>query len=501
MNKPLQRVGVAVLVLFGLLFANLNWVQGIQAHKYRTNEYNARVQTAEYDIERGKILVGDQIVAQSVATQDQLKFLRQYPGGPMYANITGYKSVHLGATGIEKMENEYLSGNADSQAGDRFAAMFTGAKPGGNVVLSLSPAAQKAAFDGVTGNKNGVPEAAAVAIDPKTGAILAAVSIPSYDPNPIVSHDGKAASAAQKQLNADTNKPLLNRAFSERYPPGSTMKVIIATGALENGAKPETLLTAGPRYQPPQTSTFFIKNADPRICPEDQVTLIQALTESCNTAFARYGVEGLGLEKYRQLTKDYGFESVPTIGEDDKNSAFNVAASTVGELTGPDGRVNPPVLAQSSIGQSGVQETPLFNAMVAATVANGGAQMRPYLVQQLKGADLTTVNYTAAPKQLRRSFPAQYAPDLQQMMISVVENGTGKNAKIPGFQVGGKTGTAENAEGAESHGWFIGFAMKNNEPIIAVSVFLKNAGTGGSAEAARISGNIMKAYIGEKGIK
>jgi peptidoglycan glycosyltransferase len=501
MNAPLRRVGVVILILFGLLFANLNWVQGIRAREYRTNEYNSRVQTAEYEVERGKIIVGDTAVAQSVPTDDQLKYLRQYPQGPLYAHLTGYKAVHLGATGIEKLENDYLSGNADSQAGDRFAALFTGQKPGGNVVLSISKAAQETAFNEISKNKNGVPHAAAVAIDPKTGAVLAAASIPSFDPNPVVSHNGNAAVQSQKALNADKNKPLLNRAFSERYPPGSTMKVIIATGALENGDKPDTEVTAGPQYQPPQTSGFFIKNADPRICPEAQVTLIQALTESCNTAFARYGVERLGLDKVRQLAKDYGFEATPTIAEDDKNTAFQVAASEMGPMTGPDGKVDPPALAQSCIGQRDVRMTPLQNALVAATVANGGSQMRPYLVQQLKGADLTTVNYTAAPKELRRSFPAQYAGDLQDMMISVVENGTGRNAKIPGFRVGGKTGTAENATDAESHGWFIGFAMKGNDPVIAVSVFLENAGTGGSAEAARIAGQIMKAYIAEKGIK
>jgi peptidoglycan glycosyltransferase len=412
----------------------------------------------------------------------------------------GYKSVVLGQTAIEKLENDYLSGNADSQFADRFAEMFTGDKPGGNVVLSVSKAAQETAYNELLNNRNKVPKAAAVAIDPKTGAILAAASIPSYDPNTVVTHDRAAALNAQKTLNADPNKPLRNRVFSERYPPGSTFKVITAAAALENGETPQSVLPAGPSYQPPQTSSFQIKNAASSICPDPTITLIEALTVSCNTAFARYAVEKLGPDKLKDMAKKFGFESTPTIDLDEKNSCFLVAESTTGAMTGPDGKVDPPALAQSGIGQREVVETPLQNAMVAATVANGGSQMRPYIVQQLKAADLTTVHYTAQPKELRQSVSGDQARDLQAMMISVVENGSGKNARISGFRVGGKTGTAENATEAESHGWFISFAMKGNEPVIATAVFLENAGKGGSAEAARIAGQIMKAYIGEKGL-
>lgn len=501
MNAPLRRVGVVVLILFGLLFANLNWVQGVRAREYRTSDYNSRVQTAEYDVERGKIIVGGQAVAESRATTDNLKYQRAYPQALPYAHLVGYKAVNLGSTGIEKLENEYLSGNADSQFGDRIAQLFTGDKPGGNVVLSISKAAQETAFAELGKNKVGVQKAAAVAIDPKTGAILAAASIPSYDPNPIVSHNTKSAEEAQKKLSADPNKPLRSRAFSERYPPGSTFKVIISAGALAKGATPDTVLPAGPSYQPPQTSNFQIRNAAPSICPEPTITLRDALTVSCNTAFARYGVEQLGLDKVKETARAFGFESTPTIDRDDKNTAFLVASSEMGPITGPDGKVDPPALAQSCIGQREVRMTPLQGAMISAAIANGGSQMRPYLVQELKAADLTTVHYTAQPKELRRSTSPQVARDLQDMMISVVESGTGKNARINGFRVGGKTGTAENAEEAESHGWFIAFAMKGDQPIIATTVFLENAGRGGSAEAARIAGQIMRAYIAEKGIK
>jgi peptidoglycan glycosyltransferase len=277
------------------------------------------------------------------------------------------------------------------------------------------------------------------------------------------------------------------------------MKVIIAAAALANGESTQSVLPAGPSYVPPQT-TVPIRNASPNLCRDPTITLIEALTVSCNTAFARYGVERLGIDKVREMARNFGFESAPTVDRDDKNTAFLVAPSQMGPMTGPDGKVDPPALAQSCIGQRDVVMTPLQNAMVAATVANGGSQMRPYLVQQLKASDLTTVHYTAQPRELRRSVSGQLAGDLQTMMISVVDNGTGKPARISGFRVGGKTGTAENATEAESHGWFIGFAMKGNDPVIALSVFLENAGKGGSAEAARIAGQIMRAYISEKGL-
>jgi peptidoglycan glycosyltransferase len=498
-NAPLRRAGVVILVLFALLFVNLNWVQAYKADEYRTSDYNGRVQTAEYQIPRGKIIVGGTAVAQSRETTDTLKYQREYPFGPTYAHVVGYKPVNLGATGIERLENDYLSGNADEQFAERLAAMFTGKKPaGGNIVLSISQAGQETAFKELSNNKMDVPKGAVVAIDPRTGAILAAVSIPSYDPNPMASHSTTAATQAHEKLTGDANKPLLNRAFAETYPPASTMKVIISAAALANGESPASVIPAGPEYTPPQT-TAPIRNASPNICPEPTITLKQALTESCNTAFARYGVEKLGIDKVKQMMQAFGFETEPRINGDDKN-VFLVAASRTGDMTGPEGKVDPPALAQSCIGQRDVRMTPLQGALIAASVANDGTQMRPYLIQELKDADLATVD-KARPRELRKPISREIARNLQDMMISVVENGTGRNAKISGFRVGGKTGTAENAEEAAAHGWFIGFAMKGNDPVVATSVFLENAGKGGSAEAARIAGLVMQAVIKERGLK
>jgi peptidoglycan glycosyltransferase len=501
MNAPLRRVGVVVLVLFSMLYLNLNWVQAYRADEYRNSDYNGRVLITEYERPRGKIVNAQGVaLADSKETTGEYKYLRVYPFGEQYAHVLGYKPLTLASTDLEKLENDFLAGTADEQTAERIEAMFTGEKnPGGNVLLTLSKATQEAAFNELKANKRGAVRGAVVALDPSNGALLAAVSMPSYDPNPLVVHDTNKASAAYNALDKNENKPLRNRAFSETFPPGSTFKVVTAAAAMNKlNMNPSTVIQGGDSYQPPQTSSFVIRNSTGVVCP-DSITLKQALTVSCNTAFARLGVDQIGDASLKAMARDFGFESEPRFDRDDRTNYMGVAASRTGSMSTQDGRVDPPALAQSSIGQREVRMTPLQGAMIAATVANDGSLMRPYLVDKLQLADLTVISPTE-PKQIRRPFSGQVASGLQEMMVSVVQSGTGRNARINGFDVGGKTGTAENAEDALDHGWFIGFARKGGKGHIAVAVFLENAGRGGSAEAARIAGLVMRAYIGEKGL-
>jgi peptidoglycan glycosyltransferase len=506
MNAPLRRVGIVVLVLFGLLFLNLNYVQAYQATSLRNNEHNGRVQLTEYERQRGTIAVAagrDQVpVAKSIETADQLKYLRQYPLDPAaFASITGFRPVNGQATGIEKAENDFLSGNSDALFSERLRALFTGNKAaGGNVLLTVNKNVQEQAYKDLLNNQSHVKNGAIVAIDPATGGILAMASIPSYDPNPLTSHDTAAAGKAYDAVNADPAKPLLNRAIQDTYPPGSAMKVIISAAALTNlGYNPQTVIPAGPSYTPIPGGGFTIHNAHPSICPDPTITLIQALTQSCNTGFAQLGVK-LGADKVKAMAQAFGFEDAGLTLAGTGTNTINVAASHTGAMTGPDGKDDPNAVAQSSIGQLNIRITPLQGALIAATVANGGNQMRPYLVDKQQAPDLTTTNQTT-PKVLRQPISPQVASQLQQMMISVVDQGTGTKAKISGFQVGGKTGTAQNSEDDGDHGWFIGFVMKDGRPICAVAVFLQNAGSGGSSEATRIAGDVMKTVITERGLK
>ena len=499
MNAPLRRAGVVVMVLFGLLFANLNWVQAYKADDYRTSPYNGRVQVDEYNRPRGVIEVGGKALAENKVTDGELKYLRTYPFKSKYAHVIGYKPVNLGATGIEQAEDDFLSGTSDRLFADRFRDMFTGEDTaGGNVVLTLSTRAQDAAIQGLANNDVNSTRGAAIALDPKTGAIQALVSMPSFDPNPLASHDTQAAQAAYDKLNADKEGPLKNRAIGEVLPPGSTFKVIDSAAALEAGLTPQTSIKAGPTYTAP-TSGTPIRNASPGICPEAQITLIQALTESCNTGFARLAVEQIGADKLKEKAKAFGFEDTSLKVGNLDGGGLPVAASRTGDIQNPDGSVDKAALAQSGIGQNNVRMTPLQGAMIAATVANGGERMRPYLVQQLLGPDRRTIG-TASPKKLNNPISGDVASSLQQMMVSVVENGSGRRAQIDGFTVGGKTGTAQDGDDERDHGWFIGFVLKDGEPISAVCVLLERAGvSGGSAAASEIGGQIMQAVIRDRG--
>ncbi|MEU5563032.1 peptidoglycan D,D-transpeptidase FtsI family protein [Micromonospora musae] len=500
MNAPLRRAGVVVIVLFGLLFANLNWIQAYKADEYRNSDYNGRVQVAEYERKRGNIEAGGTALATSKDTGGKLRFLRTYPAGAEYAHALGYKPVNLAETGIERVEDEFLAGTSDQLIGDRIKDLFTGDQTGGgNVLLSLSKKAQDAAYNQLRNNTIGVKRGAAIAIDPRTGAVQALVSMPSFDPNPLASHDSTKASAAYNELEQDPNGPLKNRALGEVLPPGSTFKIVVAAAALENGVGKETKIPAGPSYTAP-TSGTPIRNAAASICPDPQVTLMEAVTESCNTGFAQLGVR-LGADVLKEKARQFGFEqedlTVGQLGE----GGLPVAASRTGDMQNPDGGTDPAALAQSSIGQNNVRMTPLQGALIAAAVANkDGKQMRPYLVRQLLGPDRTTSYYTAEPRELRQPISGQVAADLRDMMVSVVENGTGTKAQINGYTVGGKTGTAQSAPDRPDHGWFIGFVMdKNGTPISAVCVELEQAGPGGSGEAARIAGKIMQAVISDPG--
>ncbi|MDP9798442.1 peptidoglycan glycosyltransferase [Catenuloplanes nepalensis] len=504
MNAPLRKAGIVIMVLFGMLFANLNWVQAVKGEEYRTNAYNTtRTQIAEYGQQRGNVEVNSGTATEAVAlsklTDDALSYQREYPFGDLYAHVTGYKPVYMGSTSVERFENDYLSGQSDELFTDRVRALFTGEESaGGNILLTVNKKAQETAYKQLKENELGVTVGAAVAIDPSTGGIQAMVSMPSFDPTPLVGHDADAAAAAYAKYEADKGKPLLNRAVAEVWPPGSVFKIIDSAAALEAGMTPETSVQAGPAYTAPGT-THEITNAGPGVCPESEITLIRSLTVSCNTSFSRLAVEKLGADALKKKAADFGFEDTAlTCGNLKNNTGLTVATSTTGEIANPDGSEDKAGLAQSAIGQKDVRMTPLQGAMIAAAVANDGVQMRPYIVDRLLGPDRTSTHYTASPQELRRSVDSDVARDLQTMMESVVNNGTATSAQVEGYDVGGKTGTSQNGV-TDNHGWFVGYAMKDGKPVSAVAVFLEAAGDGGSAEATRIAGQILKAVTSERG--
>ncbi len=480
MNAPLRRVAISVLVLFTLLIVNVNYIQVVRSTELRDDPANTRVLAEEYDRQRGSIVVAGNTIATSVRTEDTLTYLRQYSQGELYAAVTGYYSLIYSTSGLERAENDVLAGSDPRLFVRRLADLFTGRDPsGGDVALTIDPAVQQAAMEGL-GDQVG----AVVALDPRTGAILALASTPTYDPNQLSSHDPAAIREYWGRLGEEDPDPRTNQAIGERYPPGSVFKVVVAAAALEDGYTPETTIPAPDLLTLPGTRTT-LENFGGESCNggADQ-SLIDALTISCNTAFAQLGID-LGEEKVSDMAAAFGFDG------EEYDIPLPVAGSTVGDI--PDDAA----LGQSSIGQSSVQATPLQAALIAAAVANDGELMQPYLVDSIRAPDLKVIDQTT-PEVRSTPVSSDVAAQLTEMMTSVVDNGSGRRAQIDGVEVAGKTGTAETGTEAADHNWFAGFAPAD-DPQIAVAVFVKNGGGTGGDTSAPIAREVMQAYLDGQG--
>jgi penicillin-binding protein A len=480
-NAPLRRVAVAVVALFASLLAMANYRQVVQAGDLRDDPRNGRVLLRTYAVDRGAIAVESggraQAVADSVETDDALKYLRRYPSGPLYAHVTGFASFVYGTTGVERAQDRVLSGEDDRLFVERFSDQITGAEPeGGSVLLTLDPRAQAAAAEALRGKRGAV-----VALDPRTGAVLAMASAPTFDPGQLSSHDGKAIRAAYARLTEDPAQPLLNRAVSRTYPPGSTFKVLTAAAALESGLTPESRVPSPTELDLPQTDRP-LRNFGGGTCGDGRTTtLADALRTSCNTAFGRIGLDLTG-DEVADIAESFGF------GDDGLVLPDRVAASRY-----PD-ELTPPQRAQAAIGQFDVRVTPLQMAMVAAGVANGGRVMRPYLVKEVQAPDLNRLD-VAEPRAYKEAVSSRVAGQLTAMMELVVRSGSARSAQIPGVRVAGKTGTAQHAPGRSPHTWFVGFAPAD-DPQVAVAVVVEEGGDAGSeATGGRVSAPIARAVM------
>ncbi len=476
MNTPLRRIALAVMVLMTVLLANSTYVQVIKADDLRADPRNQRVLLEEYSRQRGQISAGGQVLASSVATNDRINFLRTYPTSPAaYAPTTGYYSLQYASSGIERAEDPILNGSDDRLFGRRLFDLVAGRDPrGGNVALTIDPRVQQTAYDQMTAARY---TGAVVAIRPRTGEILAMVSTPSYDPNPLASHDAATRTAAWNALQNDPVSPLTNRAVSETYPPGSTFKVVLTAAALASGkTTPDTQLTARPQITLPGTNTT-LENYNGSTCGAGATaSLTEAFARSCNTAFAELGIS-TGVDALRSQATALG------VGPGTPDVPLPVADSALGDI--PD----PAALGQSSIGQRDVRLTPLENAVIAATVANGGVRMQPNLVAQLQGPDLSPLT-TTKPTALGQAIDPKVNATLTKLMIGA-EDRAGNEGKINGVQIASKTGTAEHGTDPKNtppHAWYIAFAPAT-DPQVAVAVLVENGGnralaaTGGSVAA------------------
>jgi len=479
-NKPIRVFSVFCLVLFLALLVNATYLMYVRADSLSDDPRNRRIITAAFSRERGAILVGKDAIARSVPSDDKYKFQRTYSQPFKYAPITGYFSWY-GSTGVERSQNAVLAGDDSRLFVTRLVDMLSNSDPkGGNVQLTVNPAAQDAAWTGLE-NLPGDAQGAVVALEPTTGRVLAMASTPTFDPNNFASHDFGAVAELSKELNADPREPLVNRAIGTTLPPGSTFKLVTAAAAIESGNyDADSQVPGGYRFKLPQSDTT-VGNYDGGNCGGRRITLTQALQVSCNVTFLSLANE-LGVEAMADQAEAFGFNS--TSLEDLGGQAESLYPRDM----------DPPQTALSGIGQSNVTATPLQMAMVAAAIANDGDVMRPYVVDEVRAPNLSVLDRTD-PQSISKAISSTTADELTRMLVATVDSGTATPAQIPGVEVAGKTGTAQSTADRPPYAWFVSFAPAN-DPKVAVAVLVQSSDTSRSEiGGGRLGGPIAKAIM------
>lgn len=479
MNRQIRQLGFFLVVLFLVLFIQMNNVHVLQASKLANDPSNNRNAVRDFSAPRGVIQTADgEVIATSVPTDDQYEQLRQYPKGPLFGHITGFFSFNYGNEGLERVYNKDLTGrtyalkNIDDLLKERVRT--------NNLTITVDSKLQQLAHDQLSGRRGSV-----VALDPKTGGVLAMYSNPSYDPSVLSSHDFKAVTDAYNALTSSPDNPMLPRAFRESYAPGSTFKVITAAAAYDK--KPE-LVTK--RY--PTVASMALPDTNRTLSNFGRNSCGGALPDlmrvSCNTGFAQMGLD-MGGDNLSAEAQAFGFNQTPPLDEP------SVAKS---RFPTPDKfQKNRPGVAYSAIGQQDVSATPLQMALVAAGVANHGVIMKPQLLKEIRDNHGDVVRSARAEPWLRATSD-QTADSLRSLMIDVAQRGTATGARIPGVEVGAKTGTAQTGNNTV-HTWMISFAEANGKQV-AVAVILENQPafddvTGGRL-AAPIAQAVMKTALG-----
>ncbi len=477
MNASIRRLSVVVLVMFLALMAAATYVQYLDAGSLNADPRNRRTLYREYGTFRGPIVVDGTAIASSSPVNDPFGYQRDYADGFLYAPVTGFYSVVYGRTGIEAAENTLLNGTDDSLFWTRLGDLLAGKEQrGASVELTIRADLQKTAADAL-----GAQRGAVVALDPRTGEILAMVTSPSYDPNRLAGHTTADVVSAYQAYESAPGDPLVNRAIAgDTYAPGSVFKLVTAAVALENGYAPDSPVNAPDELALPLTTTT-IQNFGGESCgPTPTPTLAYALEHSCNTPFASLAMD-VGWDAIAAKAQAFGWGdslSIPMPVTPSRLPASPDQAQT----------------AMSGIGQFDVRATPLQIAMVGSAIANDGVLMRPYLVADTRDSDLALLS-VAHPVEYSTPLSPDTAAALRDMMVGVVDEGTGRAARISGVSVAGKTGTAQSGTDAAPHAWFLGFAPAD-KPVVVVVALVENGGNAGDeATGGAVAAPIVKAVI------
>ena len=452
-NKRIIRVLIAISLLFLALVTYLLWFNMFRAKDLYTNSYNKRQWESEQQVQRGEIYSQDGVLLAETEIDGDAR-IRKYPKGRLYSHIIGYCSQVYGKTQLEMSHDDDLIGKGT------ISLTLNEIKHGNNLNLTINDELQEYAYEQLDGR-----DGAIVAMEPTTGQILAMVSLPDFNPETIEKD--------WPSMMEDENSPFLARATQGLYPPGSTYKIVTAAGVYDNGMTTETFDDEGLFKKDDVTVYNYNKESFGKL------DIKTAFEVSSNYVFCTLGYE-MGADAVKAEAEKFGVN---------KSFEFDIPVSQsqiqYKKMTDLDG-------ALVSIGQGGLVMTPLHVAMMASAVANNGKMMKPYLVETVTTENGTVIGQTK-PSVLYDSIGTACADYIEDMMIGVVEDGTGTGAQISGITVAGKTGTAEN-ETDKDHAWFVGYAPVEN-PTICVAVVLENAATSGGKSAVPIAKNIIRKFL------
>lgn len=474
------------------LLVRANWVQFVQAGDLSTDKKNRRVLINQYAVPRGNIVVGGRPITGSVQVEgSDFKYKRTYTNGPMYAQVTGYASQSMGMTLLENTYDGVLSGTDDRLAFERFTDVVTGKeRRGGDIITTIDPKAQEAAYKGLTGLK---ARGSVVALEPATGKVLALVSTPSADPGTFSGNSLKE-SKEFTSLDADKGKPLANRALRETFPPGSTFKILTAAAALEHGVVTDVDASSGAAspYPLPLSSNKIGSQAGDAVC--DKASLKTAMQYSCNNVFLDAAVK-LGNDKMLETAEKFGYNK-------------DVYSDEIGDLRAvkslyPNG-LDKPGTALTGMGQGSLTSTPMQMAMVTAALVNKGKVMQPYIVDEVRTPALDTLE-KHEPKEMNQAVSEETAAKVREMMEHTAKEGSAQRALIDGITVGGKTGTAQRGVDVREqvpYGWFVSYGIKPDGKSVAVAVFIdptamdiSREDISGGSLAGPIARDVMKAVL------
>jgi peptidoglycan glycosyltransferase len=475
MDRQIRRLGFALVVLFVVLFLQLNNLQVLQASKLSNASGNIRKVLDDFSRPRGVIQTSDGVVvAKSVPTNDVYKFQRQYPEGPLFSQITGYFSFVYGSSGVEQTYTSQLAGRTVPL--QHLSDLLTTRTRTEDVTLTISNQLQQVAANAV-GQRGG----SIVVLNPTNGNILAMYSSPSFDPNPLASHDQNAQRNAWNLYQLDPNQPMLPRAYRRGYAPGSTFKVVTSSASLDRDP-----VLATKNY--PQESTIPLPQTNRTLSNFGHETcggtLPDLLKFSCDTGFGQMGLD-LGSDNLSAEAMAFGFDKRPPLDIPAVASTFPPASSFAH---------NQPGLAYSAIGQQDVSATTLQMGLVAAGIANGGVIMTPHVMSEVRDNEGRQVQ-SFGSKPWQQATSQSTAGTVRDLMVGVVNGGTATSVALPNAQVAAKTGTAQTSTGSGNNNWLIGFAPADNPKVAVAVVVPAQSGLGSDTTGAQIAGPIFKTMM------